>query len=329
MKNNLLNYLECRKCGSSFELKTRIKEKEEIIDGILKCRKCKDEYFIINGVPRFANRSFDKKILSTAKAFGYEWKVFSDIYSHYEQQFLDWIHPIKSNFFAGKLILDAGCGTGRHAYFSAKYGGNVIGIDISDAVEIAFRNTRQFKNVNIIQADIYNLPFKKEIFDYVYSIGVLHHLPKPQEGFNSLLRFLKKKGAISVWVYGKENNSLLRFADPVRKCLLSKLPLPATYFLSFSTACAIYPLIKLIYPLIDRITNNDKLKSQIPQFNFFIYLSKLNFKIIHSIVFDQMLAPIANYYTKSEFEKWFKDAKLKKVCISWRNKNSWRGFATK
>jgi 2-polyprenyl-3-methyl-5-hydroxy-6-metoxy-1,4-benzoquinol methylase len=48
----------------------------------------------------------------TVKSFGYEWQKFSTLYPIYENEFLEWIKPIKQDFFRGKLILDAGCGGG-------------------------------------------------------------------------------------------------------------------------------------------------------------------------------------------------------------------------
>ena len=272
--------------------------------------------------------NFNNGLIKTVNSFGYEWKIFQKLYSIYEDQFLDWIYPVKKELFKNKLVLDAGCGTGRHTYFSAKYGAKTIGIDLSEAVDIAFKNTGNLKNVNIIQADIYNAPFREKTFDYIYSIGVLHHLPNPQKGFDCLVNLLKNNKYISVWVYGKENNALLRIADPLRETVLSKLPLQINYYLALILAISLYPIMAM-YNLTDIFVKEDRIKSALPQFNFLIYLSKLKFKIIHSIIFDQMLAPIANYYTKSEFEKWFKDAKLKKVYISWRNKNSWRGMGKK
>lgn len=335
MKQSLIKQIICINCGADLILKTLAKENEEILEGILSCKKCDKEYNIKNGVPRLVSEEFEKeskkvvssKVLNTVKGFGYEWKNFSKLYKEYENQFFDWIYPVKREFFKNKIILDAGCGTGRHINTASKYGKEVIGIDLSEAADVAFNNVGRLRNVNIIQADIYTLPFKKKTFDYIYSIGVLHHLPQPQKGFNCLINMLKDKAAISAWVYGKENNTLLKIANPIRKLILSKLPLQINQSFAFFIALSIYPLM-FIYLITDKIIFNET-KHKLPQFDFLVYLSKLNFRIVHSIIFDQMLAPIANYYTEEEFEKWFKDANLKNINISWRNRNSWRGFGEK
>jgi len=150
----------------------------------------------------------------------------------YEQQFLDWISPIEPAFFEGKLVLDAGCGIGRHAFFAARYGAkDVVAMDLSAAVETAFRNIGRLPNAHVIQADILAPPFAraagKGAFDFIYSIGVLHHLPDPEAGFRSLVRCLRPGGTFFGWVYGYENNALVhRVIDPVRRRVTSRLPPP-------------------------------------------------------------------------------------------------------
>lgn len=108
--------------------------------------------------------------------------------------------------FKDKLVLEAGCGKGRHTLLAASWGAReVIGIDLSAAVETAFAATREMENVHIVQADIYRLPLAR-VFDYAFSVGVLHHLPDPRAGFQSLAAAVKEGGHVSAWVYGAENN---------------------------------------------------------------------------------------------------------------------------
>ena len=104
---------------------------------------------------------------------------------------------------------------GKFLYYSGKWGAkDVIGIDLSHAVEVAFQWTHEMPNVHVVQADIYNLPLRKS-FDFIYSIGVLHHLPNPEGGFRQLVPLLRPGGKILAWVYGYEGNELyIKFADP-------------------------------------------------------------------------------------------------------------------
>ena len=72
----------------------------------------------------------------TSAAFGWQWQEFVELYDQYEAQFLDWIHPVEPEFFRDKVVLDAGCGNGRHAFYAATYGSReVVAMDLSEAVE--------------------------------------------------------------------------------------------------------------------------------------------------------------------------------------------------
>jgi SAM-dependent methyltransferase len=102
----------------------------------------------------------------------------------------------------GKLILDVGCGMGRFAEVASRWGGNVIAIDLSYAVDAAYHNIGLRDNVHIFQADIFQLPFREERFDIIYSIGVLHHTPDCEKAFRQLPKLLKPGGKIVIWVYG-------------------------------------------------------------------------------------------------------------------------------
>ena len=72
---------------------------------------------------------------------------------------------------------------------------------MSLAVEAAFKNLGRDKNVNFIQADIFNLPLREGTFDFIYSLGVLHHTPDPKKAFKALPHFLKSGGEISITLY--------------------------------------------------------------------------------------------------------------------------------
>ena len=81
---------------------------------------------------------------ATAENFGWQWQHFVQSDELYADQFLGWIAPVTPDFFAGKLVLEGGCGKGRHTQLAAKWGAReVIGVDLSDAVETAFAATRQ------------------------------------------------------------------------------------------------------------------------------------------------------------------------------------------
>ena len=101
----------------------------------------------------------------------------------------------------GKRVLDAGCGMGRFAEIAAEAGAEVHAVDLSEAVFAARENLRHRPNVHIYRADIMALPFRQETFDFIYSIGVLHHTPNTRRAFEALIPLLRPGGHIAIWVY--------------------------------------------------------------------------------------------------------------------------------
>src|SRR4029453_19041337 len=98
-------------------------------------------------------------------------------------------------------------------------------MDASDAIPVAYANTKDLSNVFLIQADICHPPLKAE-FDYIYCVGVLHHLCRPGEGFKALAALLAAGGVLSIWVYAREGNGwIVILVNPLRKFVTSKFPL--------------------------------------------------------------------------------------------------------
>jgi SAM-dependent methyltransferase len=324
MKHRLVEYLVCPICAGELDLRAGAMEGAEIMSGGLDCAGCSRQYPIVRGVPRLLPETFSEEQRATADAFGYEWTHFSDLEDTYEGEFLDWIHPIGKDFFAGKLVLDGGCGKGRHVALSAAFGAaEVMGIDISDAVDAAFANTRHLPNAHIIQADIYHVPLKP-VFQYAYSIGVLHHLPEPKAGFLSLVRRLEPGGRISAWVYGQEGNWwITHLVSPLRTVVTSRLPRAMTKAIAFAIAVPMQAKLRLIYrPINQRVP---RLKRLLFYNDYFYSISGFSFRENYSTVFDHLVAPTAFYISRPEFEDWFREAALSGVNITWRNRNSWRG----
>jgi 2-polyprenyl-3-methyl-5-hydroxy-6-metoxy-1,4-benzoquinol methylase len=117
----------------------------------------------------------------------------------------------------GKRVLDVGCGMGRFAEVAASYGAEVLGVDLSVAVDAANANLGSLPNTAFVQADVFNLPLKEESFDFIYSIGVLHHTPDTQAAFSQLPRLLKPSGEIVIWVYTNERKIGYVASDAYRR----------------------------------------------------------------------------------------------------------------
>lgn len=330
MKRRLLQYLACQKCRSPFEVRVEREDGQEIWEGLLVCSSCQASFPVTRGIPRFLPQELSLEQQATAAAFGYEWTHYAKLTNRYLDEFLDWIKPVNRSFFVDRVVLDAGCGKGRHVHLAAQFGAcDVIGIDLAEAVETAYQNTRHLPNAHIVQADIYGLPFLNP-FDFAYSIGVLHHLPDPKLGFLSLIKHIKPGGRISVWVYGKEGNLWIeKLVSPIRINLTSKLPKFITCVISFLISLPLYAVLKLIYGAVNRIPLLVPLKNKLPYHEYLCAISDFSFGENFWNVFDHLVAPTAFYHSQGEVEDWFATAKLQQIEITPRNNNSWRGTAVK
>ncbi len=193
-KIDLTSILRCPNCKSN-------------LTGKLECKKCNIQYPVIRGIPRFVNSEF------YVENFGFQWNKhkrtqFDDEKEKPSETFLRRI-GLTPELVKDKLVLDAGCGAGRYSDVVSRWGGYVVGVDLSSAVETSYENLAH-KGVKILQADIMNLPFAEETFDVIFSIGVLHHTPDTKKAFEALVPFLKPGGFIVVWLYSAYNDESMR-----------------------------------------------------------------------------------------------------------------------
>lgn len=337
MKEKIIKYLACPKCYKDLNLQNHKSTDSygHLIDGELLCSGCQATYPIINGVPHFKLHLNNSNIDLNRKNFASEWNYFTaDMDERNEtlakKELESCFHPLATfEDLNDKIVLDAGCGGGRFIYIASKESKakEIIGLDLSGAVSTAFKNTKHLDNVTIIQGDLTNPPFKKDkVFDFIYSIGVLHHTPDPALTFNSLVKNLKDGGTVLAWVYGKEGNFLyITFADPFRKLITSRLPFKVNLALSFIISGILWSIIWLLYTpfnLVFRETISNKLLPFNEYFNFF---KKRGFRDFWRTIFDKMVPTISYYIPKEEFEGWFTSNNLKHK-IYFRNGHSWLGI---
>lgn len=197
--------LRCPSCGGGLNERS----------AALECGTCKISFPAIDGVVRFVQAE------KYARSFGFQWRVYartqldSESSSESETDFRKRT-GLEPSDLRGKLVLDVGCGMGRFAEVASRWGAQVVGVDLSAAAEVAAHNLADRTGMNIFRADVFSLPFAPESFDYIYSLGVLHHTPNCEEAFKRLPRLLKPGGTIILWVYSGYNR-WYRMSDLYRR----------------------------------------------------------------------------------------------------------------
>ena len=136
---------------------------------------------------------------------------------------LDSLEALQAFYRDRRLILEVGPGSGFNTRFMAENTeGQVVAADISEAARTTFENTRDLENCHAIMADLMDLPFEDETFDFVMADGVLHHTPDTRKAVEALYRKLRPGGQFFFYVY-KQMGPARRFCDAHIRERFSKL----------------------------------------------------------------------------------------------------------
>ena len=206
MRYEYLKFLKCPVTGEDLELEVYKENDGEILSG--KLFSSQAEFQITNGIPRFV------KDEGYSDNFGWQWNRWARVQFEDENvgrpmaghttKMFQAITELTSEKLKDKTILDIGCGPGRFIDISRNLGAKlVIAVDYSSAIDAAKDNFKDTTGIFFVQGDALNLPFKKELFDFAYSIGVLHHTPNPIKGVQEVSRVLRQGGEFAISVYKK------------------------------------------------------------------------------------------------------------------------------
>src|SRR5262249_43594676 len=151
-------------------------------------------------------------------------------------------------------------------------------------------NTKGLSNVHLVQADVYHLPFKPGVFDFAYSIGVLHHLPDPETGFQCVVRVVRPHGSVFVWVYSNSRR-MLNFALESARAVTRRPPKPIQKLLSFVGASIDWAGFILPYRVLSRlpVTGGIARRFGLPRLKVYV---KYPFQVVYADWFDRLAAPI-------------------------------------
>nr|MBI3612483.1 methyltransferase domain-containing protein [Nitrospirota bacterium] len=332
MQKRLLNILCCPVCGLDLTAVTdEAGPNDAIKNGRLECR-CGEAFPIIGSVPRLligdlrsqALRSVRSKpaaggqsqkpgnraskggaartVLQTQASFGYEWTEFN---RYAVDNFSLFIKPLGEGFFAGKLGLDVGCGAGRHAQQAANLGAQMIGLDLSQAIDVAVCRDPDEKAIQFVQADIRRAPFRHASFDFIYSLGVLHHLPEPEEGFRGLMPLLKPGAVIFIWVYQRtRRKEALEYARSVT----TRLPLWLAKSVAWCATLLDYGVCVNAYRVLRGIAAVERCAPlRIKEY------AGYDFYASYTDWFDRLAAPVSHFYSEDEIVGWCRRAGLTEI----------------
>lgn len=295
LADEVLAILRCLTCQDKLE------QREQ---GVV-CAGCGRQYPAVNGVLRFVDAQ------NYAGSFGFQWKLYArtqldDASSQRSERAFRRRTGFHPEDLAGKMVLDVGCGMGRFAEVATRWGAHVVGIDLSLASEVAAKNLER-RSATIFQADVFQLPFAPGSFDYIYSIGVLHHTPNCEQAFKVLPKLLKPGGRISIWLYSSYN-PWYRMSDVYRK--VTRRLSPET----LHTLCRLVVPLYVVHSVLKKIPLLGK-----PASSMLAWLIPMSFnkdatwRVLDT--FDWYSPWYQSKHTYEEVFRWFEDCGLEDLHV--------------
>jgi SAM-dependent methyltransferase len=313
LRSDLLRVLRCQICGAALRTDGVV---DDPFDAIV-CTGCRRHTPVVKGIPRFVETPAGEEARRTQASFGYEWTHFNDWRESGSTNFGDYFQGVDLGGLSGATVLDAGCGMGRHARLVAEHVKQVVAVDFSSAIEQARRNTAEMSNVDCVQADLLSLPLADEAFDFVYSLGVLHHLVETETALKGLVKKLKPGGRLRVYLYWKRHGwkgRLLDVATAARR-LTVRMPFRALRVACWALSVALFCGVIVPY----RILTAAGVRA-IEQWPLFVY-AKYPFYVLYNDQFDRFSAPIEKRYDPAEIRELLLRAGLVDVtvrpCFGW------------
>jgi SAM-dependent methyltransferase len=202
MRIELLEVLCCPDCAGGLFLPPSTAIDDGCVqEGSLCCARCHTVFPIVRGIPRFVEQT------RADESFGFQWNTFRREQLDSENGVGHSARRLWSEtgwdpaLMPGRLVLDVGCGAGRFLEVAAASGCRLVGVDLTNAIDAAALTVRGLANVDLVQADVFRLPFKPGAFDDCYFIGVAQHTPDPAGAIRSLPPLLKPGGRFAVSMY--------------------------------------------------------------------------------------------------------------------------------
>ena len=259
--------------------------------------------------------NIDHKVV---EEFGNEWGEFDqselsedELISIFNDYFgvFPWENVSKSS-----VGFDLGCGSGRWAKFVSPKVGKLFCIDPSNAIEIAKKNLKNFKNCRFIKSGVDQIPLEDNSMDFGYSLGVLHHVPDTADGLKKAVSKLKKGAPFLVYLYYAMDNQpiwykfIWKISDFFRKAI-SSLPFKSKLFITNTIALLIY------FPLARFSKFLFKIGVNVHSFPLSNYRNK-SFYTMRTDALDRFGTKLELRYTRNEIEQMMITAGLINIIFS-------------
>jgi SAM-dependent methyltransferase len=255
----------------------------------------------------------------TVESFGDEWQAFHGFeeaeIEKLGNEYFDIITPAMLN--ASTTVLEVGCGSGRFLKYVSTRAGFVVGVDPSHAVFAADNLLGKNEKVVLARASANNLPFADGAFDFVYSIGVLHHIPDTARAMQACVDKVKPGGYFFTYLYYNLDNrgflfrSLFNVSTVVRK-VVSRLPGKAKRAVCDGLAVGFYMPFVGLSRLLRGLGVKEAVRSKIPLYGY----ENKSFYIIRNDALDRFGTPLEQRFTKAQIRAMMEGCGLEDITFS-------------
>ncbi|MGB0739003.1 MAG: class I SAM-dependent methyltransferase [Planctomycetaceae bacterium] len=245
---------------------------------------------IVNNIPRFVSDNH-------LESFGMQWTRFDVAHEDEDRATFAAKTGISLEQLRGSKVLDAGCGGGRYAKLCGEAGAVVIAADHTRAVDRAAELCAGLQQVHFLQADLKQLPLEAGSFDFVFSIGVMHHDRSTRTVFESVAPMVRAGGRLSVWLY-RRNQWWQELINSGLRSITSRLP--AAVLLPFCHLGAILGGI----PMLGKVLNK-----------FISFSSHPCYQNRVCDTFDWWAPAYQHHHTTEELLAWFREAGFEQLQV--------------
>ena len=215
------------------------------------------------------------------------------------------------------LVLDVGCGSGRWTKFLASRAGFIEAVDPSDAVLTAQRFLGDLDNVRLTQAGVDELPFADDSFDFVFSLGVLHHVPDTAQAMRRCVAKLKPGGHFLVYLYyDLDNRGSLYRAVFVMSTLIRRivagLPKGPKHLACEAIAFGVYLPLVLLVRALRLVPGLEGFAMRLPT----AYYWDKSMRIIRNDALDRFGTPLEQRFSREQIESMMTSCGLEDLRFS-------------
>ncbi|MCH2201636.1 MAG: class I SAM-dependent methyltransferase [Fuerstiella sp.] len=245
---------------------------------------------VIDHIPRFVS---DEHLQS----FGDQWNRYEVAHDDEDRATFEAKTGMQLSGLKGLRVLDAGCGGGRYARICAEAGANVVAVDHSRAVDKARMLCEHLSTVKFAQADLKRLPFECESFDFVFSIGVMHHDADTRAVFDAVAPMVKPGGRYSVWLYRRNQWWQEAINNGVRSVTTR---MPQSVLRPLCHGGAVLGGIPILNRTLNKVVN---------------FSAHPGYENRVCDTFDWWAPEFQYHHTLDELQGWFRDAGFSDLCV--------------